>query len=200
MNSLEPNQNQYERYEFWVDEYGYLFQPTGGCLSVICNGTENSSAQLQFQDLFGDPRTFTLFSKIVEHVRENNSTITFPYRCDSDTCTYHYQALISKSKFKYVVFASNLLDRDERPGGVVWNKTFAGHNTHGNSRPVCSVCGKIGLDDAWFEFQQLVDDKRWPAEATEMQCHHDLCFFCENAVLQRIHDAEMHLDHVRECA
>ena len=198
MNSLEPDQARYERYEFWVDEYGYLFEPLGGCLSGISSSTNQIIEQLKFQDLFGDSRTMTLFSKILAHVREHNSTITLPYRCDSDTCTYHHQALISKNRQKYVVFASTLLDRDERPNGVVWTKSFSNHIAHQSSLPVCSVCGKIELEESWYEFQQLVDDKRWPGQGITMHCHHELCPFCESAALQRIQDVETHINHARE--
>ncbi len=200
MESLEPDQQQFDRFEFWVDEYDYLFQPTRGCLSIIAGDSRETDTQLQFKDLFGDNRTFVLFSTILAHVRKHNSSITFPYRCDSDTCTYHYQALISKSNEKYVVFASNLLDRDLRPNGVVWKKRFRSKSENRCHHPVCSVCGRVEMDDEWYEFQQLVDDKRWSAFGETMDCEHELCEFCENAVLQRVSDMEIHISQLRKCA
>jgi len=200
MESLEPNQNQYDNYEFWVDDYDYLFESSQGCLCVISGDGVQPSLQLRFRDLFGDSRSLKLFSTILTHVRETNSTITFPYRCDSDTSTYYYRVHVSNSNRKFVVFASDLLDKDRRPGGVIWTKNFNSESLEEPSYPVCSVCGRIDLMDEWFEFQQLVDDKRWPASGKTMQCKHGLCDFCENAVLQRITDATMHIDQLEACA
>lgn len=120
---------------------------------------------------------------LLTHVRNTSETISYPYRCDSESHTAYLRAVISKSSAKHVSFVNKVLRFEPRPEGVRFVCVLGAENA---DYSVCSICNRLDVGGSWMEFQSMGDSSLWPASGKPMNCNFDACDSCERAMLQRI--------------
>lgn len=158
---------------------------TSSCQTNECLGSNDSevSPDILFESIFSDSQTRMVFFRLLEHARETNDAVSFPYRCDTrDTCNF-YRLTISISTSRCVLFFNKLLGVDHRPSGVSWNRISSRSL---DAVPVCSICNRAQFDQRWYYFQELVNLDLWPADNKDMLCTSTVCQMCESGITQRI--------------
>lgn len=195
MNQTDKQTGIHEVYSFEVDEFDFICGP-------ICGGNtfENpdgltTSQTIPFNDIFSDDSTCSLLSMVLNHVRETSETISYPYRCDTETHCVFLRVIVSKSTSTRVGFLNKVVGYEPRPINTKLVRNFV---TDGADYTMCSICNRLNYKDAWREFQELVNSGIWPASEKVMDCSFDTCPDCVNAIHQRI--AETHRTYDRQFA
>ncbi len=173
----------YEEHSFEVDEFDLICGP-------VCGGKIHSESdfleaqqQLSFGDIFADESTRAIFMMLLNHVRTTSETISYPYRCDSETHCVYLRAVISKSSTMHVGFVNKVLGYEPRSENARLIRDF---NCDNPDFIVCSICNRLEHGRQWMEFQELVEIGIWPANGKVMKCHFGICAECEHAINQRV--------------
>lgn len=146
-----------------------------------------STTTKNFDSMFTDEKTKSVFRNILEQVRRHKSVISFPYRCDTESyCTY-YRLTVSISTTSHVLFYNKLLGMDSRSNGVVWKPVKAEEHL---ATPLCSVCNSLFADGSWMELQEMIDSKLWKPEDATMPCTYTVCDSCERGINHRISESK----------
>jgi hypothetical protein len=178
--------SSHDLYTYEVDEFQHVCG--AGCGgSTQLNFTDNAG-QLGyvFSDMFADTATRELFVRVLDYVRDSSETISFPFRCDSETHHVYQRCVVFMSSSRRVAFVNRMVGKDPRPSGVRWVRNVS-NNSQSADFLCCSICNRLSnQNNGWTEFQQLVEENTWSGEGAAMQCSMTVCPECENGVVQRI--------------
>ena len=134
------------------------------------------STNINFDSIFSDTETRSLFRRLLEHVRDSRGVVSFPYRCDTESICKYYRLTVSISSSRHILFFNKLLASDARQDGVRWKPVYC-ENT--DAIELCSICNKLLVNDQWEEYQELVDSNLWPNSGLEMPCRNTVCKQCK---------------------
>lgn len=170
-------------FTYEVNEFGRVSSTKDDGHTQLSINPSGDDPELSFDRIFADTETYHLMQKVLNHVRATAETVSFPYRCDTETqCKYH-RNIVFQSSSRRVAFLNKLVGTEERPTGTRWNRIFVLKN---GEYICCSICNRVRHDDIWKEFQQLVDADVWPRGGKPMHCSLTVCTDCERGVNQRI--------------
>lgn len=169
-----------------VDDYDNICsigsaQRNGGVSSV-----GSAPVAMKFSSIFADDKTLAVFTRLLDHARASSDAVSFPYRCDSENTCNFYRLTVSISAARHVLFFNKLLGSDLRSMEIRWQHSFVDDST---ALDTCSICNKIQFNSQWHYFQQLVEQKHWPASGKHMYCRSTVCFDCDRGISQRINQS-----------
>ena len=191
MGQTDKQNNIDELLSFEIDEFGFICEVSRGRETLEEPKSKASKQQVQFKNIFSDANTADLHEKLVDHVRLTSETISYPYRCDSETHCIFLRVVVSKTSTMRVGFLNKVVGRELRPFDNILVREFV---TDKADFTMCSICNRLNLDENWLEFQQLVDQNMWPANGKVMRCCFDTCANCVNAIDQRIAETRRSFD------
>ena len=180
-----------ELHSFEIDEFGFICEVSLGREVPEESKSRVSKQQVQFKNIFSDVNTANLHEKLVDHVRLTSETISYPYRCDSETHCIFLRVVVSKTSNMRVGFLNKVVGREPRPFDNILVREFVTDNA---DFTMCSICNRLNVNKTWLEFQQLVDENVWPANGKVMRCSFDTCTNCVNAIDQRIAETRRSFD------
>ncbi len=191
----------HELYTYEVDEFEQICGTFCGGKTQLQLTNSQGELGVSFADMFADPRTCELFFRILNHIRETSETIGFPFRCDSDTHSVYQRCVVFMSSSRRVAFVNRLIGMDKRPTGVRWvRRSFEKSNTESADFQCCSICNRLKVQsDLWLEFQQLVDQQKWPGDSHPMSCEMNVCPDCEKGIDQRIQETRRPHSEIAAC-
>lgn len=176
-------------YSFDVDEFNCIStvvsssqEAAKSCTDVA--GFQPQSSGFVFTNVFADDDTRALFVRILDFVRSNRETVSFPFRCDGVSHSNHYITTVHPVQRKHVRFSNRLLDSDERPLRTRW-LTQPENADNTADYIVCSLCNRLNEQSEWVEFQEMIDRCLWDSEKL-MYCGYTVCTACERGVEQRL--------------
>ena len=187
MSDNEYNEGIHEIHSFEVDEFDIVCGPVCGGKVVSSTGVVPARHQVHFNQIFADAKTRALFMMMLNHVRATSETISFPYRCDTETHCVYLRAVVSKSSTMHVGFVNKVMEYELRPENARLVCSLSSENP---DFTLCSICNRLRHENQWLEFQQLVDQEIWPADGKPMGCQFDTCANCENALRQRVAETQ----------
>ena len=182
MKRSDDGDRLHESYLFEIDEFDYVCSERSAAPSAR-SGPPTDDQRTMFHDIFADAGTRALFRSVLDHVRATSETVSFPYRCDTDTHYVFMRAVVFKSSSRRVGFLNRIIGREPRATGV---RMLRAHVLELADFTACSICSRLKHGEEWIEFQQLVERGLWPPDERIMRCALDTCPDCENAVAQRI--------------
>jgi hypothetical protein len=186
MNKYDAHLGIHESHSFEVDEFNIICGAV--CGGEMVTGTSLDTAQqVLFSDIFSDEKTRSIIYSLLTHVRQTSERISYPYRCHTPTHCVYLKAVVSKSSSMRVGFVNKLLGYEPRPGNA---RLECYTNKESPDFSLCSICNRLEHDGVWLEFQQLLEQKGWPATGRRMGCSFDTCENCENALGQRIAETQ----------
>jgi len=187
MSKSEITPGIHEVQTFEVDQFNCIRGVLCGGQSLLEAKLIQNDGQVPFEAIFSDSRTRTLYSDLVEHVRSTSETISFPYRCDSETHSVYLRAVVFLSSSKNVGFLNKVTGYDTRPVGIKLVRIFVNEN---DDYRCCSICNRFSKSEhentEWYEFQTMVETGLYVASTMPMRCIYDVCTDCESAVRQRM--------------
>ncbi len=187
MNRTDRQTGIHEVLSFEVDEFDFICGTICGGDTLVEGETSADKQLVPFKEIFSDAKTRSVFVMLLEHVRETSETISFPYRCDTETHCVFLRAIVSKSSSKRVGFLNKVMGYEPRHAGIRLVQRVA---TDHSDFTVCSICNRLSHNDTWQEFQQLVDQRAWPGNNKVMHCSFDSCSDCVNAISQRVAETQ----------
>jgi len=195
MNVTDKQPGIHEEHSFEVDEFDLICGPICGGRVRVNSGVVGAIQQQNFSEIFADQSTRSIFMMLLNHIRSTSETISYPYRCDTETHCVYLRAIISKSSAMNVGFVNKVLGYEPRSDNARLVRTF---DTNCPDFMVCSICNRLEHENNWMEFQELVEKNIWPADGKLMKCLFDTCLECEEALIQRV--AETHRSYSAKAA
>ncbi len=186
--NAEVSLNAADMFSYEVDAFNQVCGVTRGGQTQLQLTRADGGVGVQFDDLFLDNSTRQLFVSVLHHVRQSSETVSFPFRCDSSTHTVYQRCIVFLSSSRRVAVMNRLIGKDRRPVGIEWDrKNITPENADAADFVCCSLCSRLNTPGSrWVDFQQLVDERRWPASGRTMICTTDVCGDCVKAIEQRI--------------
>ena len=176
----------HEVQSFEVDEYNCIRGVICGSQTLLQPDNGRPDGQLPFDAIFSDKHTSSLYQQLVEHVRTTAETISFPYRCDSETHLVYLRVVVFLSSSKNVSFLNKVTGYDARHAGVRLIREYVFEDIDYKNCSICNrLCNPATIDD-WQEFQTLIENHHWPETNKTMRCAFDVCNDCEQALKQRM--------------
>ena len=191
MNHTDKQDGIHEVHSFEVDEFDFICGPTCGGKILLEPGMAKSNQQTPFKAIFSDNSTSSLHLMLLDHVRLTSETISYPYRCDTESHCVFLRAVVSKTSTMRVGFLNKVLGYEARPAGTRLVREFV---TNAADFSMCSICNRINHLDQWVEFQQLVEMEVWPAKGKTMRCEFEACPDCNASISQRIAETKRSYD------
>ncbi len=191
MNVTTAQTGIHETHSFEVDEFNFICGPICGGSKIANVGVSATNQQVLFEDIFSDDKTRLILLDLLNYVRRTSETISYPYRCDTESHSIYLRAIVSKSSSMRVGFVSKVLGYEPRPGNT---RLECYCKPDDPDYSLCSICNRIDVDGAWLEFQELVEQGIWPASGKPLGCAFDTCVDCERALCQRVAETQRSYD------
>lgn len=191
MNQTDKQVGIEEVQSFEIDEFDYICDINLGWKKRTNSCEAASKQQMNFRDIFSDANTADLHLLLLEHVRLTSETISYPFRCDTETHCVFLRAVVSRTSSMRVGFLNKVMGYEPRPLG---NRLIRKFVTVDSDFTMCSICNRLYHDEQWIEFQQLVESQVWPANGKEMRCSFDTCKNCVTSINQRMAETRRSFD------
>jgi len=191
LNNTDKQVGIHEIYSFEIDEFDFICGPNTRGNAFIEAAAGKTKQQTPFEAIFSDKSTASLHLMLLEHVRLTSETISYPYRCDTESHCVFLRAVVSKTSTMRVGFLNKVLGYEARPTGTRLVREFV---TESADFCMCSICNRVNHNDRWIEFQQLVETNAWPANGKIMRTQFEACKDCNNSIGQRIAETKRSYD------
>lgn len=124
-----------------------------------------------------DPETVLIYKMLIDRVKENNSVVTIPFRCDSSTQRRYFEMQISKSGSKNIKFRSRLKRIEKREYVPLLDDD---KDRCENMIKICSWCKKVYVEasDKWVEVEEAVKECGLDAMERVPILTHTICDLC----------------------
>lgn len=191
MNQTDRQIGIEEMQSFEIDEFDFVCNVNIAGKQHIYPDQVEPKRRISFREIFSDASTADLHQSLIEHVRLTSETISYPYRCDTETHCVFLRAVVSRTSSTRVGFLNKMLGYEPRPAD---SRLIRKYVTDESDFTMCSICNRLEHDERWFEFQQLVELQLWPANGKEMRCSFHTCINCATSINQRMAEARRSFD------
>ncbi|MDZ7752473.1 MAG: hypothetical protein U5S82_12550 [Gammaproteobacteria bacterium] len=145
--------------------------------------TERSVIGRSLFDFITEPTTAQIYRIAIQRVRDNEESITVPFRCDGPHCRRFMELHMSPRADGGVCFESRLLQEEPRPTVMLLDATLA----HGSDLlKMCSWCKRLMVEGTWMEVEEaiarlrLFDSRRLP------EVSHGICPQCREGLMDQV--------------
>ena len=128
-------------------------------------------------------KTIYLYDLILNHVRNNNKTVSFPFRCDAPELRRGLSFKIIPLANNHVEFRSTLEWTEFRPQVTLLH--------HSDCRiddvlSICSICKKVEVEESWEEVEVAMNHFKLGEAKKLPSLSHGYCPECFDTVMNSI--------------
>ncbi len=128
-------------------------------------------------------QTISLYSTILDHVRSNNKSISFPFRCDAPEYRRFLELEIVPLQNQHVEFRSILRWSEHRKSISLLRQDIDRSN---EMLVICSICKRAQQDTQWKEIEEVVRELHLGEPRKAPTLTHSYCDKCLSVVKQSL--------------